>query len=76
MATAYPVDRSRLVKLTVAYGGAAWAMRLVRLPKSRTLLYDLLPHALPRVSRCATSGAQQLFASWHCFVGSTMLALA
>jgi len=28
-------------------GGAAWPMRMVRLPQSRTLLYDLLPHALP-----------------------------
>ena len=35
-------------------------MRMVRLPQSRTLLYDLLPHALPRVSRCATSGAEQI----------------
>ena len=36
-------------------------MRMDRLPQSRALLYDLLPHALPRVSRRATSRTEQIF---------------
>src|SRR5580693_481473 len=35
-------------------------MRMVRLPQSRTLIHDLLPHALSRVSCCATSGSEQI----------------
>ena len=46
-------------------------MRMVRLPQSRTLLYDLLPHALPRVPGCATGGSR-VDLSMQCFVGSTM----
>ena len=44
----------------IATGGAPWSMRMARLPQSRPSLYDLLPHALPRVPCCATSGAEQI----------------
>jgi hypothetical protein len=44
----------------IATEGPPWAMRMVRLPQSRPPLYDMLPHSLPRVSRRAKSGTEQI----------------